>query len=104
MQIQFNIDCSHEGHERTENYFSTVIAESFKRFEDKITRIDVRLADENNSKSADDDKRCVIEAHAAGLKPIAVTNHADTIEKAIKGAIEKMKHALEHSYGKLQAH
>jgi len=104
MQIQFNIDCSHEGHERTENYFSTVIAESFKRFEDKITRIDVRLADENNSKSAADDKRCVIEAHAAGLKPIAVTNHADTIEKAIKGAIEKMKHALEHSYGKLQAH
>ena len=104
MQIQFNIDCSRDGHERTETYFSSVINDSFKRFEDKITRIDVRLADENNSKSAADDKRCVMEAHAAGLKPIAVTNHADTPEKAIKGAIEKLKHALEHSYGKLQTY
>lgn len=104
MQIQFSIDCSQDGHERTENYFTTVITDSLKRFEDKITRIDVRLADENNSKSAADDKRCVMEAHAAGLKPIAVTNHADSIEKAIKGAIDKLKHALEHTYGKLQAH
>lgn len=104
MQIQFNIHCSQDGHERTEIYFTSVIADAFKRFEDKITRIDVRLADENNSKSAADDKRCVLEAHAAGLKPLAVTNHADTTEKAIKGAIEKMKHALEHSYGKLQTY
>ena len=104
MQIQFSIDCSHDGHERTENYFSTVINDALKRFEDRVTRIDVRLADENNSKSSSDDKRCVMEAHAAGLKPIAVTNHADTTEKAVKGAVEKLKHALEHSIGKLQAH
>ena len=104
MQVLLSIDCSQDGHERTENYFTTVITDSLKRFEDKITRIDVRLADENNSKSSADDKRCVMEAHAAGLKPIAVTNHADSIEKAIKGAVDKLKHALEHTYGKLQAH
>jgi len=104
MQIQFNIDCRTQGHERAENYFSTVISEALRRFEDKITRIEVRLADENNSKSGPDDKRCVLEAHPAGFKPIAVTNHADSIEKAIKGSIEKMKHALDHHYGKLQAH
>lgn len=104
MQIQFNIDCKAQGHERTENYFSTVISEALKRFDDKITRIDVRIADENNSKSTSDDKRCVLEVHAAGFKPMAVTNHADTMEKAIKGAVEKMKHALEHHYGKLQTH
>lgn len=104
MQIQFNIDCKAQGHERTENYFTTVISDALRRFEDKITRIDVRIADENNSKSASDDKRCVLEVHAAGFKPMAVTNHADTMEKAIKGSVEKMKHALEHHYGKLQTH
>ena len=104
MQIQFNIDCKVQGHERAENYFTPVVSEALKRFEDKITRIDVRIADENNSKSSSDDKRCVLEVHASGFKPLAVTNHADTMEKAIKGAAEKMKHALEHHYGKLQTH
>lgn len=104
MQIQFNIDNSIEGHERTENYFAPILQESLKRYEDKITRLEVHLADENGEKSTPDDKRCLIEARVAGLKPIAVTNHGDTVEKAIKGATDKLKSALEHSLGKLQSH
>jgi ribosome-associated translation inhibitor RaiA len=101
MQIQFSIDCADDGHERIENYFTTVIKETLKRFDDKITGIHVHLADENGN-TGPDDKRCTMEAHAQGLKPVAVTNHADTVDKAIKGATEKLKHALDHSYGKLQ--
>lgn len=104
MQIQFNIDNSIEGHERTENYFTPILQETLKRYEDKITRLEVHLADENGEKSTPDDKRCLIEARVAGLKPIAVTNHGDTVEKAIKGATDKLKSALEHSFGKLQSH
>ncbi|MNK14871.1 hypothetical protein D3C87_330020 [compost metagenome] len=104
MQIQFNIDNSIEGHERTENYFTPILQEALKRYEDKITRLEVHLADENGEKSTPDDKRCLIEARVAGLKPIAVTNHGDTVEKAIKGATDKLKSALEHSFGKLQSH
>ncbi|MDV6169456.1 HPF/RaiA family ribosome-associated protein [Flavobacterium sp. DG1-102-2] len=102
MQIQFSIDCADAGHERIENYFTTVINETLKRFDDKITGINVHLADENGDKPGPDDKRCTIEAHAQGLKAVAVTNHADTVEKAIKGAADKMKNALDHAYGKLQ--
>lgn len=104
MQIQFNIDNSIEGHERTENYFTPILHEALKRYEDKITRLEVHLADENGEKSSPDDKRCLLEARVAGLKPIAVTNHGDTVEKAIKGATDKLKSALEHSLGKLQSH
>lgn len=104
MQIQFNIDNSIEGHERTENYFAPILKDALKRYEDKITRLEVHLADENGEKSTPDDKRCLIEARVANLKPIAVTNHADTVEKAIKGATDKLKNALEHSFGKLQSH
>lgn len=102
MQIQFSIDCKDNGHERIENYFTTTINETLKRFDDKITGVTVHLADENGSKTGPDDKRCTIEVHAMGLNPLAVTNHADTVEKAIKGATDKMKSALEHAYGKLQ--
>jgi ribosome-associated translation inhibitor RaiA len=102
MQIQFNIDNSIEGHERTENYFAPILQDALKRYEDKITRLEVHLADENGEKSTPDDKRCLLEARVANLKPIAVTNHADTVEKAIKGATDKLKNALEHSFGKLQ--
>ena len=101
MQIQFSIDCADEGHERIENYFTSVIKETLKRFDDKITGITVHLADENGAKTGPEDKRCTMEAHAQGLKPVAVTNHADTVDKAIKGATDKLKNALEHSYGKM---
>lgn len=104
MQIQFNIDNSIEGHERTENYFAPILQDALKRYEDKITRLEVHLADENGDKNTPDDKRCLLEARVANLKPIAVTNHADTVEKAIKGATDKLRHALEHSFGKLQSH
>lgn len=104
MQIQFNIDNSIEGHERIENYFAPILKDALKRYEDKITRLEVHLADENGEKSTPDDKRCLLEARVANLKPIAVTNHADTVEKAIKGATDKLKNALEHSFGKLQSH
>jgi len=102
MQIQFSIDCADEGHARIENYFTTVINETLKRYDDKITGVNVHLADENGAKTGPDDKRCTIEVHAMGLNPVAVTNHADTVEKSIKGAADKMKNALEHAYGKLQ--
>jgi ribosome-associated translation inhibitor RaiA len=104
MQIHFNIDSSIEGHERTENYFTSVLQEALKRYEDKITKLEIHLSDENKEKANGEDKRCLMEARVAGLKPIAVTNHADSVEKAIKGATEKLKHALEHSFGKLQSH
>lgn len=104
MQIQFNTDKTIEGHERMQNHFSEEISESFKRFEDKITRVEVHVGDENNEKFGVDDKRCLIEVRLAGKTPIAVTNYANTIEKAISGATDKMKKLLTTTFEKLKAH
>lgn len=104
MQIQFNTDSTIEGHERMQAHFTTVIAEHFKRFEDKITRVEVHVGDENNEKFGLDDKRCLIEVRLAGKNPVAVTNHADTIEKAISGATDKMKKVLHTTFDKLKTH
>ena len=104
MQIQFNTDKTVDGHERMQSHFSEEIAESLKRFEDKITRVEVHVGDENNDKFGVDDKRCMIEVRLAGKNPIAVTNHADTIEKAVSGATDKMKKLLTTTFEKLKTH
>jgi hypothetical protein len=41
----------------------------------------VHLADENSDKSGINE-RCPIEARPVNMQPVAVTNHADTTEKA----------------------
>lgn len=104
MQIQFNTDSTIEGHERMQAHFTEEITENFKRFEDKITRVEVHLGDENNDKFGLDDKRCMIEVRLAGRNPVAVTNNADTIEKAVSGATDKMKKLLNTTFDKLKTY
>lgn len=104
MLIEINTDNNIEGKEKMSSYFESLIADALKRFEDKITRVEVQLGDENAAKSGENDKRCMLEARIAGLKPIAVVNHSDTLEKAVNGAINKLKHSLDHTFGKLSHH
>jgi len=105
MFIEINTDNHIEGKERMKAYFETVLSEALKRFDDKIVHLEVQLGDENSStKTGGDDKRCMLEARVAGLKNVAVSNHADTIDKAVAGAISKLKHALEHALGKVNSH
>ncbi len=104
MQIQFHTDHNIAGSERQNTYFTTVITEALSRFSTHITRLEVHLADENGAKEGKNDQRCMIEARLEGLQPLAVTNHADTIEQAVKGATDKLKAALDSVIGKLKSH
>ncbi len=104
MEIKINTNNHVEGSERMKTYFKDVISESLKRFEDKITRIEVHIGDENAHKSGDNDKRCMIEARIAGMQPVAATNHAETTEKAVSGAIDKIKSILTTAFDKMKSH
>lgn len=104
MEIQFNTDKNIEGKERIENYFTKKLNEDLKRFEDRLTRIEVHLSDENGDKSGERDKKCVLEARPEGLKPVVVSSYDDTVEKAISGAAQKLKSSLTKLIGKLQQH
>lgn len=104
MKIQFNTDKNIEGHDRLETYFAEELEKDLARFEEKITRVEVHLGDENSAKGGVGDKRCMIEARPAKLQPIAVTAHADTIEKAFFQASEKIKKTLTTAFEKQQAH
>lgn len=102
MMIKIHTDNNLDSNERMETYFTGVAETALKRFEENITRLDVYLGDENSEKFGTDDKRCTIEAHTSGKPALAVVNHADTIEKAVSGALDKIKRVLETNFSKMR--
>jgi ribosome-associated translation inhibitor RaiA len=104
MLIQINTDNNIEGGARMSAYFTETLEETFSRFDDQITRLEVHLSDVNAHKEGGDDKRCLLEARLKGLKPVVVTHHAETIDFAISGAAEKLKKTLDSTIGKKRNH
>jgi ribosome-associated translation inhibitor RaiA len=104
MNIQIHSDKTIEGGERLHAYMSTELETTLSRFDGKITSVEVQLGDENGEKFDTNDKRCMIEVRLAGLNPVAVTNFADTNEKAFHGALDKLKRVLSTSFEKMRNH
>jgi len=104
MTIQFNTDNNIKGSEKLRALLIALISEELNRFSHQITRVEVHLSDENGPKERQNDKRCMIEARLEGMKPIAVTNHANTHEHAVEGAVEKLKTSLVTILGRLRNH
>ncbi|MFV5683992.1 HPF/RaiA family ribosome-associated protein [Flavobacterium sp. GB2R13] len=100
MTIQINTDNNVEGHARLKAYISEELEKALTRFEEKVTRLEVHLGDENSDKSGINDKRCLIEARPINMQPMAVTHHADTMEKAFHGALDKIKKVLDTTFEK----
>lgn len=100
MNIEVRTDNHIESTARMIDYIRAQLTGEFERYSEKLTHLEVHLSDLNAHKGGDDDKRCVIEAHAAGLKPLAVTHKASTVDLALDGAIEKLHHSFEHAFAK----
>jgi hypothetical protein len=102
MNIQINTDKSIDVEVRHQEYFSTQISEALDRFQDYITRVELHLKDENGKKEGVNDKTCVLEARLKGKQPIAVTSQADSIEKAVSLALDKVSAAITTVVGKME--
>lgn len=102
MKIQINTDSNISGHEALSHKVEGIIAHALHRFADRITRVEAYLSDENGAaKPGPHDKRCLLEVRLAGLQPMSVTEHAETLEQAVNGANQKMISMLDTSIGKL---
>jgi len=104
MTIQFNTDNNLTIHENFRAKLNDLLQDEFERFGDYITRMEVHLSDENGGKKAQNDKKCVLEARLAGKSPIAVTDHGDSMEQAVNGAIDKLKKSLDTIIGRMKDH
>ncbi len=74
-----------------------------KRFESRLTHVEVHVADVNGTKGGDD-KRVTLEVRANGHAPVAVHAEAARVDTAITAAADKAIRALDHALGKLKNH
>lgn len=102
MQVQVNANNSVQTHESLERWAREELNASLRRFGNDITSVEVHLSDENSDRISSDHKRCMLEARLANHPPVAVNHQAGSLDEAFRGAIEKLRRALEHTFGKLR--
>jgi hypothetical protein len=71
-----------------------------RRFERRLSHVEVHVADLNGHKGGEGDKRVSLEARPAGHEPIAVHAEAHRVETALALAADKAARALDHALGK----
>jgi ribosome-associated translation inhibitor RaiA len=102
MQIQVHAGSRVGGGGALIETVSGMVEGALGRFVSHVTRIDVHMTDENGSKGGLD-KRCVIEAHMEGRKPVAVADNAEAMKQAVQGAIDKLVRMLDSTVGRMNA-
>lgn len=101
MNIQINTDNHITGREALLEQTEATVTSALGHLAKHITRVEVHLSDENGKKSGGRDMRCMMEARLEGHQPIAVTDESDSLDEAIAGAADKLKHSLDHTLGRL---
>lgn len=102
MQVQVNANTSVQTHESLERWAREELTASLRRFGNDITSVEVHLSDENNVRITPEHKRCMLEARLANHPPVAVNHQAGSLDEAFRGAIDKLRRALDHTFGKLR--
>lgn len=102
MKIQINAGKNLSVHEEYSNELEALLTKELSRYSEHITRLEVHLSDEDGNKESQDDKKCLLEARLEGRQPIAVSTFANTYDRAVDDAIDKLKALLDTITGKLK--
>lgn len=100
MLVQVHTDNHITGREALVGKVEAEVEATLSRFQDRLTRIEVYLGDENGPKHGAADKKCLMEARLAGHSPVTASHHASSLDEAIQGASEKLERAIEHTLHK----
>ena len=100
MQVQFNSDSSVMGTANVAERIEAQVRDKLARFEDRLTRIEIHVRDENGAKHGADDKACTIEARPRGTRAIGVTEHASKVDAAARKAAATLAQRLDRHFGK----
>lgn len=101
MKIQVNTDHNVEGSDALVRMVEEQIQNVLGRYEDRISRIEAHLGDQDGTKHGRADKRCMLEARPLGRDPVVVSAFSDTSERACRDATHKMQSLLRSTFGRL---
>jgi ribosome-associated translation inhibitor RaiA len=104
MKVQINADVNSNNHVEINDMVNTIITSQLKRFDEHISRIEIHLTDDNGNKSGINDKKCIIEARIEGKNPCVVSEYSDTYERAVTGAVSKVKNSLTSIIERMKEH
>jgi hypothetical protein len=97
VKSDHNITLTEEGIAELETVASDILVHVSSR----LTRVDAQLSDGSAGRSTPNDIHCRIEARPEGLSPQFTTDNGASIDEAFRGALHKMVHQLESTFGKL---
>ena len=100
MFVQINTDNQINSDAEANERLEQRVRSKLRRFEKRLTHVEVHVSDTNGSKGGDD-KRVSLEVRPTGHEPLAVHADAHRIEDAINVAADKAARALDHALGKL---
>jgi hypothetical protein len=101
MKIQVNTDANIDGREALATQVDAIVAQALQQFQDRITRVEVHLSDQNAGKNGQLDKRCLIEARLEGRQPVAVSSEAGTVDQAVHEGVGKLARLIESQLGRV---
>ena len=101
MQFQMTADSNIQGDERLAEVAETLVTSGLGHLTDRLSRIEVHLADVNGAKGGADDIRCTAEARPGGMQPQTVTQNDAHVDAALRGATKKIRALLDSEFGKL---
>lgn len=101
MQVIVNTDHNITLSEESIAAMVSVVETTLGHFDSHLSRVEVHLSDESAGRNTGDDIRCRLEARPEGRNPEFVTDEAANVDAALSGALTKMKHVLDTTFGKL---
>ena len=101
MFVQINTDNQIKSDAEANERLEQKVRERLRRYEDRLTHVEVHISDVDAHKHHGDDKRASLEARPNGLAPVGVVADARTIEAAVSDAAAKCAKALEKTFGRL---
>ncbi len=104
MEILINTHNNISASAEMRSYLKSDLEASFERFAEHLTRLEVKISDENGSKEGENDKKVLLEARLKGMQPLVVTGNGNSIDQAISDASTKLKTSLDSTMGKLRSY
>jgi hypothetical protein len=101
MQVIVNTDHNISLTEDSTGDIESSVEAALAHFGSHLTGVEVHLSDESAGRSTGADISFRLEVRPEGRNPKFATDNAATVDEALSGALTKMKHVLDSTFGKL---
>ncbi len=98
MQIILHNDDTIHGFESAQAFAEDVIGKALHGMADRLTRVEIWVSDENGPKGGPENKKCSIEAHPSGRKPVGVHAHGPDVPSVMRTAAKKLARVLDKEF------